>query len=69
MRKPSHLSLFALTLLLLILPLSLAFAEPLQECHKVQMDKVDTTQANKSVVRIWTVDTALDSVDDEIRSI
>ena len=68
MRKPSHLPLFAL-ILLLLLPLSLAFAEPLQECHKVQMDKVDTTQANKSVIRIWTVDTVLDSVDDEIRSI
>ena len=64
--KPSKL---LLCLLVLCTALGFASAEPLQECHVVSMDKEDTTQSNKSIVRIWTLDTALDSVDTEIRSI
>ncbi len=61
--------LFAFLLgVFLLLSLS-AGAETLQDCHRVKMDKIDQTQANKSVIRLWTVDTALDSVDAQIRAI
>ncbi len=59
-------------LLCLLLPFSasaLSDPLPLQPCHMVFMDRIDTTQENKSVVRIWTVDTANDLVDEEIRAI
>ena len=60
---------YLLLSLLLALLLAPGLAEPLQECHKVSMDKLDTTQANRSIIRLWTVDTALDAVDAEIRAI
>ena len=62
-------SKFLLCLFLVCCVLSLATAQSLQDCHRVAMDKKDTKQENRSVVRIWTVDTVLDSVDDEIRQI
>ena len=42
---------------------------PLQECHKVVSTKKDTTQKNKSVIRLWTLDTYDDSVDAELAAI
>ena len=57
------ISKLLLCLLLCLCMVSSAFAEPLQACHKVTMDKIDTKQENRSVVRLWTVDTVLDSVD------
>ena len=62
-------SKFLLCLFLVCCVLSQATAQSLQDCHRVAMDKKDTKQENRSVVRIWTVDTVLDSVDDEIRQI
>ena len=63
------ISKLLLCLLLCLCMVSAAFAEPLQACHKVTMDKIDTKQENRSVVRLWTVDTVLDSADAEIRAI
>ncbi len=59
-------------ILSLILPLSLATSakgEGFQACHKVTLTKQDTTQDNKSIVRVWTADTVLDSVDAELAAI
>lgn len=62
--------LLALTLALaLMLPVGAASAETLQECHRVTVTKKDTTQDNQSVIRLWTLDTALDSVDVELADI
>lgn len=62
--------LLALTLaLMLTLPAVSAVAEGFQECHRVTVTKQDTTQDNKSVVRLWTADTVLDSVDAELADI
>lgn len=62
--------LLALTLALaLMLPVGAASAETLQECHRVTVTKKDTTQDNKSVIRLWTLDTALDTVDAELADI
>ena len=60
--------LLALVLALTILAPA-ALAEGFQECHRVTLEKHDTTQENKSVVRIWTADTVLDSVDEELAAI
>ncbi|MGN0779870.1 MAG: polysaccharide deacetylase family protein [Aristaeellaceae bacterium] len=62
-------------LLALSLALMLAFmacpagAETLQDCHRVTMTKADTKQDNKSVIRLWTADTVLDEVDEELATI
>nr|MBR4279669.1 polysaccharide deacetylase family protein [Clostridia bacterium] len=63
-----------LTLLLVLTSLP-ALAEkvepgqPLQECHKVTVTKQDTTQKNKSVIRLWSLDTCDDAVDAELASL
>lgn len=57
----------ALLLALSVLPG--AGAETMQDCHRVALDKHDTTQDNKSVVRVWTADTVLDSVDAELAAL
>ncbi|MBR4080772.1 MAG: polysaccharide deacetylase family protein [Clostridia bacterium] len=56
-----------LAALMLLVPA--ATAETLQDCHRVTLTKKDTTQKNKSIIRVWTADTALDSVDAELASI
>ena len=43
--------------------------QPLQECHKVTVTKKDTTQKNKSVIRLWSLDTYDDTVDAELAAI
>jgi len=58
----------ALVLAMLLL-VPCAGAETLQDCHRVTLTKKDTTQANKSVVRLWTADTVLDDVDIELADI
>lgn len=69
MRKMLSLLLAVMLLASLFIP---ALAEkmepgmPLQECHKVTAVKNDTTQKNKSVIRLWTLDTYDDSVDAEL---
>lgn len=42
---------------------------PLQECHKVEATRADTTQKNKSVIRLWTLNTYDDTVDAELAAI
>lgn len=61
--------LIALVLALVMLPLCAAGAEGLQDCHRVGLTHEDTKQDNKSVVRLWTADTVLDSVDEELAEI
>jgi len=60
--------LAVLLCLLLALPAA-AGAETLQDCHRVKVTREDTTQKNKSVIRLWTLDTALDSVDAELAAL
>ena len=62
--------LLALALALCLLSCALpAGAETLQDCHRVTATKKDTTQDNGSVIRLWTLDTALDSVDEALAAI
>ena len=46
-----------------------AGAETLQDCHKVTNTYQDKKGANKTVVRLWHVETALDQVTQEINGI
>lgn len=61
--------LLALLLAVVLMVPAAALGEYLgtiQDCHRVTVTKKDTTQDNKSVIRRWTVDTVLDSVDEEL---
>lgn len=64
-----------LTVLLLVSPVLRVRAEdtepgmPLQPCHQVNVSRSDTTQKNKSVIRLWTLDTCNDDVDAELSAI
>ena len=58
-----------LTLLLCALPVNMAQAETLQDCHKVTNTYTDTTRSNKAQIRLWQVETALPSVTEEINGI
>lgn len=42
---------------------------PLQICHQVEVTRADTTQKNKSVIRLWTLDTYDDAVDAELAAL
>ncbi len=59
--------------LALLLAVPAAFADekglPLQDCHRVEVTREDTKQKNKSVIRLWSLDTANDQVDAEIAAI
>lgn len=61
--------LIAMLLCLLLALPAAAGAETLQDCHRVEVTRQDTTQKNKSVIRLWTLDTALDSVDAELSAL
>ena len=62
--------LVLILLVLAVLPAAVfAAGEGFQECHRVTSTAESTTQKNKSVVRLWHVETALDSVTDEINGI
>ncbi len=52
-----------------LLPVLSASAEGLQPCHRVAMSYEDTTQENKSVIRLWKAETVLPEVDEELRDI
>ncbi len=60
--------LAVLTLLLLCL-VPTALARPLQGCHKVASQYHDTKQDNRSVIRLWHVETALPAVTEEINGL
>jgi len=57
-----------LTVLLLIIPI-LGLAEGVPDHQRAELNYKDTTQANKSVVRIWTIKTALPEVDQELNGL
>ena len=67
MRVMKHL-LRAALLGLLLIP-AFAACEAISPLHQVTNTPVDRTNANKSVVRVWKVETALDSVTEEINGI
>ena len=48
---------------------STASAKTMQDCHRVTLTRQDTTQDNKSVIRVWQAKTAMQSVDNEIAQI
>lgn len=56
----------ALMLALVLLPTA---AGAIEDCHRVEVTKQDTRQDNQSFVRLWQVDTALDTVDAELAAI
>ena len=67
--KKIRLWLGAALLLGLIFALSCAPAEAISPYHQVTNTYTDTKNANKSVVRLWQVETALDAVSEEINGI
>ena len=48
---------------------SAAMAEAMQDCHRFTLEREDTTQANKSVIRMWNIETYNDFVDAELMDI
>ena len=61
--------LLALVIALTALLFVPAGAETLQECHKVTSSYKDTKGKNKTIIRLWHVETALDKVTQEINGI
>ena len=57
--------------LLLAVMASTASAEKYgyQDCHRFTLTRQDTTQSNKSVIRMWNIDTSNDVVDAELMAI
>ena len=45
-------------LLCLLLGAAPALAETMQDCHRFTLTREDTTQKNKSVIRLWNIETA-----------
>ena len=43
--------------------------EPIADCHRVKNTYTETRQENKSVIRLWQVETALPAVTEEINGI
>lgn len=58
-----------LFLLCAVFPAFPARAESLQDCHRVTSGYQDTKQDNKSVVRLWQVETVLPAVSEEINGL
>ena len=56
-------------ILCLLLCASSAVAETMQDCHRFTLTKEDTTQSNKSVIRMWRIETYNGSVDAELMDI
>ena len=56
-------------LLLTMLPASASAEGGMQACHRVTAKYTDSKQSNKSGIRLWSVKTALMSVDDEINGL
>lgn len=72
MRKWTSALLAALMVFCLAFPAQAEKMEPgtpLQPCHEVSVSRTDTTQKNKSVIRLWTLDTYDDTVDAELAAI
>ncbi len=63
------LCILLLAVTALVLAVACAAGEGFQPCHQVTSTSESSTQKNKSVVRLWHVETALDSVTEEINGI
>ena len=61
--------ILALTIALAALLFAPAAAETLQECHKVTNSYKDTKAKNKSVVRLWHVETVNEKVNSEVNGL
>ncbi len=66
MRKKWAACLMAVMVLLCVWTVPAAALEPLQPCHRVTNTFSETTAENKSVVRLWHVETAHPAVTEEI---
>lgn len=55
--------------LAMLLPVLSAGAEGMQDCHRFTLKRQDTTQKNKSVIRLWNIDTSNDDVDAELMAL
>ena len=66
MRKKWAACLMAVMVLLCVWTVPAAGLEPLQPCHRVTNTFSETTAENKSVVRLWHVETAHPAVTEEI---
>ena len=53
----------------LMLCASSALAETMQDCHRFTLTREDTTQQNKSVIRMWNIETSNDFVTAELMDI
>ena len=69
MMKKYIACLLAAILLLTMLPASASAEGGMQACHRVTAKYTDSKQSNKSGIRLWSVKTALTSVDDEINGL
>jgi len=69
MRKTVRTVLVFLTAVCLLAGGSTAFAETLQECHKVTNTATLSTQKNKSQIKLWHAETAHPAVTEEINGI
>ena len=69
MMKKYIACLLAAILLLTMLPASVSAEGGMQACHRVTAKYTDSKQSNKSGIRLWSVKTALTSVDDEINGL
>ena len=56
-------------ILCLLLCASTALAETIQDCHRFTLTREDTTQSNKSVIRLWSIDTSNGVVTGELMDI
>lgn len=56
-------------ILCLLLCASTALAETIQDCHRFTLTREDTTQSNKSVIRLWSIDTSNGIVTGELMDI
>ncbi len=65
--------LAAILAVMMLLGMAPAMAETeglsIRECHQFTLKKKDTTQSNKSVIRLWHIDTANDDVDAELMAL
>ena len=71
MKRTAGILLTALVLMgsALLPPATARAGEPIAACHRVTNTYKETKQANKSVIRLWQVETALPAVTEEINSL
>jgi len=69
MRRRHRLLLLSAAILAAAALFSVAAGETLQDCHRVSNTWQDTKKENRAVVRLWHVETALESVSSEINGI